>query len=181
MTSNVNVKWKFKVVITGPAAVGKTSIIQRFVHNKFSISYKLTIGVDFITKEVEYSEGEAARLTLWDIGGQERYRFLRESFYEQSNGALLVFDLSRAKTFSEIKEWLGELRNFTYKEIPFILVGNKSDLLPDLGDVLDREEARTYANQEGGIYLETSAKTGDNIESAFLKLTTNIIKIKSHF
>ncbi len=181
MNGIANVKWKFKIVIIGPGAVGKTSIIQRFVHNNFSISYKLTIGVDFMTTDVEYNKGELARLTIWDIGGQERYRFLRDSFFDQSNGALLVFDLTREKTFGEIKEWLEELRKYAFQEIPFILVGNKSDLLPDLGEVLDREEAKKFAEQEGGIYIETSAKTGDNIENAFLELTRVIIKTKPHF
>ncbi|MHA1688835.1 MAG: Rab family GTPase [Promethearchaeota archaeon] len=179
MKTSLNIKWKFKVVICGPAAVGKTSIIQRFVHNSFSISYKITIGVDFLTKDVEYRDGEFARLTIWDIGGQERYNFLRESFFEKSDGALLIFDLTREKTFIEIRNWLEELRKYTFDKIPFIFVGNKSDLLADLGVVLDNDDIKRFAKKEGAIYVETSAKTGENIELAFLELTKAIIKSKS--
>ncbi len=179
MKTSPTIKWKFKVVICGPGAVGKTSIIQRFVHNSFSISYKITIGVDFLTKDVEYKDGEAARLTIWDIGGQERYNFLRESFFEKSDGALLVFDLTREKTFKEIKNWLEQLRKYTFDAIPFVLVGNKSDLLTDLGVVLDNDEIKSFAKKEKAFYVETSAKKNQNIELAFLELTKAILKSKS--
>ena len=93
----------FKIVLIGPGAVGKTSLLQRFVHNKFSEGYSLTIGVDFLSKEVKVEPGESARLTIWDVGGQERFRFMRSRFYDGASGALLVFDLSRAQTYKEIK------------------------------------------------------------------------------
>ncbi|KKL99537.1 hypothetical protein LCGC14_1813380, partial [marine sediment metagenome] len=100
--------YTFKVLIIGPAAVGKSSLIRRFVEDKFSLQYKFTIGVDFMSKIVEYETGKSAKLTVWDIGGQERFKILRRNFYEGTNGALVVFDLSRAQTFTKMKEWLSD-------------------------------------------------------------------------
>ena len=102
----------FKVIIIGPGAVGKTSLLNRFVHNEFSLKYKLTIGVDFLTKIIEYEPGKNVKLHIWDIGGQEKFKFLHRSFYEGAFGSLVVFDLSRHQTFSSMKEWLSESHSF---------------------------------------------------------------------
>jgi len=159
----------FKIVLIGPGAVGKTSLIQRFVHNKFSEKYELTIGVDFLTKTVELDRG-VTRLSIWDIGGQERFKFMRNRFYSGAGGAILVFDLSRSQTYKDIKKWLKEFRQFAGNNIPFILIGNKADLVEDIGEVIKKSEAQKFAENERSIYIETSAKTGDNVEEAFIQL-----------
>ncbi|MFX1569496.1 MAG: GTP-binding protein [Promethearchaeota archaeon] len=161
----------FKVIIIGPGAVGKTSLLNRFVHNEFSLKYKLTIGVDFLTKVIEYEPGKTAKLHIWDIGGQEKFKFLHRSFYEGAFGALVVFDLSRHRTFSSMKEWLSEMRNIVINDIPSAIIGNKSDLIPEIGQIIDRKEVEEYAKKQDCLYVETSAKTGDNVEKAFLELT----------
>ncbi|MFW9989808.1 MAG: GTP-binding protein, partial [Candidatus Odinarchaeota archaeon] len=98
-------KYSFKVIIIGPGAVGKTSLLNRFVHNEFSLKYKLTIGVDFLTKTLEYEPEKFVKLHIWDIGGQEKFKFLHRSFYDGAFGALIVFDLARHQTFISMKEW----------------------------------------------------------------------------
>jgi small GTP-binding protein len=85
-------EYSFKVIVIGPAAVGKSSLIRRFVENEFSLQYKFTIGVDFLSKTIEYDQDKKARLTIWDIGGQDRFKSLRRNFYDGTNGALVVFD-----------------------------------------------------------------------------------------
>ena len=104
------IDYAFKVILIGPGAVGKTSLLQRFVHNKFLERYELTIGVDFLSKDVDVN-GINIRMTIWDIGGQERFKFMRNRFYDGANGALLVFDLTRSNTYTEIKKWLKEFQH----------------------------------------------------------------------
>ncbi len=166
----------FKVIIIGPGAVGKTSLLNRFVHNEFTLKYKLTIGVDFLTKTIEYVPEKFVKLHIWDIGGQEKFKFLHHSFYEGAFGALVVFDLSRHQTFSSMKEWLSEMRSLVIDDIPSVIIGNKSDLIPEIGQIIDRSEVEEYAKKEGCLYIETSAKSGDNVEKAFLELTHRMTK-----
>ena len=171
--------FKLKVLLTGAAAVGKTSLVQRFIKNRFAVNYKLTVGVDILTKDVEFKPGEVATLSIWDIGGQQRFEFIRSTFYKGAAGALLVFDLTREQTFIETKKWLTEIRQFSNENIPFVFIGNKLDLLEDVGEVIDREEARAFAEKEGSIYVETSAKTGINVDDAFTELTRRIVESRT--
>ncbi len=171
--------FKLKVLLTGAAAVGKTSLVQRFIKNRFAVNYKLTVGVDILTKDVEFKPGEVATLSIWDIGGQQRFEFIRSTFYKGAAGALLVFDLTREQTYIETRKWLTEIRQFSNQNIPFVFIGNKLDLLEDVGEVIDREEARAFAEKEGSIYVETSAKTGINVDEAFTELTRRIIESRT--
>jgi small GTP-binding protein len=171
--------FKLKVLLTGAAAVGKTSLVQRFIKNRFAANYKLTVGVDILTKDVEFRQGEIATLSIWDIGGQQRFEFIRSTFYKGAAGALLVFDLTREQTYTETRKWLTEIRQFAGENIPFVLIGNKVDLIEDVGVVIDRKEAEAFAKKEGSIYIETSAKTGVKVDNAFTELTRRIIDSRS--
>lgn len=172
--------YAFKVILIGPGAVGKTSLLHRFVENKFSFRYKLTIGADFLSKVIKGfpKSDTTCKLQIWDIGGQDRYKFLRASFFDGADGAMLVFDLTRWHTFEELNEWLTDLREFAGENVPFALIGNKADLLGEIGGDYDKEGAKLFAKEEKGFFIETSAKTGDNVEIAFKDLTQKIIKIK---
>lgn len=168
-------EFTFKVIIVGPSAVGKTSLLNRFVHNEFTLKYKLTIGVDFLTKTVEFQPSKLIKLHIWDIGGQERFKFLHRSFYDGAQGAMLVFDLSRQHTFTGMKSWVSEMRSIMKNDIPKVIIGNKTDLIPEIGQIIDKDEVEKYVKNEECLYIETSAKTGENVEKAFLELTHLII------
>jgi small GTP-binding protein len=167
--------FKLKILLVGAVKVGKRELIQRFIKNHFAADYKLTVGVDILTKDVEFRPGEIATLSIWDIGGQQRFEFIRSTFYKGAAGALLVFDLTQKQTYIEVRKWLNEILQFTGKNVPFVLIGNKIDMLSKVKTKIDRNEVRTFAEKNNSIYLETSTKTGENVEEAFSELTRRII------
>ncbi|MHA1793709.1 MAG: Rab family GTPase [Promethearchaeota archaeon] len=167
--------YKVKLLLCGPAAVGKTSLIKRFVKSSFQADYKLTIGVDILTKDVTLKSGEVATLSIWDIGGQKRFEFIRTTFYKGASGALLVFDLTRAETYTEVtQKWYSEIARYC-PDIPCVLIGNKADLLAQLGRVMDPALAQQWAANMNSIYIETSALEGQNVDDAFLEITERMV------
>ncbi|MGB5911675.1 MAG: GTP-binding protein, partial [Promethearchaeia archaeon] len=170
--------YKMKIILVGAAAVGKTSLIYRFVKNMFKPNYKITVGVDTSTKEVEFNPGEIATVSIWDIGGQQRFEFIRHTFYKGAAGGLILVDLTRKQTFEVAKQWLDEIRQYC-GNIPFIIIGSKIDLLKEFESIDFRKELETYAEKEGSVYIETSSKTGINVEPAFIELTKAIIESRN--
>jgi small GTP-binding protein len=168
--------FKIKVLLCGEGAVGKTSLIQRFVQAHFQANYKLTVGVDILTKDVSIGNPgneQIVTLSIWDIGGQARFEFIRSTFYKGAAGALIVFDLTRQGTFDPgVKKWLNEIRQFA-GDIPFLIIGNKADL-SEVREV-DATEVSQFAESIDSIYIETSAKTGQHVDESFIRLTENII------
>ncbi|MBD3227067.1 MAG: GTP-binding protein [Candidatus Lokiarchaeota archaeon] len=168
--------FKLKVLLCGDGAVGKTSLIHRFIQQRFQANYKLTVGVDILTKDVilnRQGEEKRASLSIWDIGGQQRFEFIRSTFYKGAAGALLIFDLTRYGTFNPgIKKWLAEIKQFA-GDIPFVIIGNKVDL-EEVREV-ERSEAELLAENNDSIYIETSAKTGKHVDESFIKLTEKIL------
>lgn len=159
------INFKYKVLLIGPAAVGKTSLLHRFVDGEFKGDYAATIGAQFLTKELEDSQ-----LNLWDIGGQPRFLDLRTTFYRGTQGALLVYDLTRKQTFEELNHWHFEMNATLAREVPFILIGNKLDLVKERRAV-SKDAAERFAKERNSIYIETSALSGENVEEAFIELT----------
>ena len=159
-----------KSVIIGDGGVGKTSLIIRHVDNKFDETYRPTLGFDISLKTVTVEGLDIdAELLVWDIGGQAIFKEIRESYLEGSHCCLLVFDLTRKETFDNIKNWLIELQRYA-GDIPFILAGNKSDL--DEVRKVTKEEIHEKAKIIGALdYYETSAKTGEQVEKVFSKLS----------
>ena len=170
--------YKLKVLLTGAETVSKTRLIHKFIKNRFQANYKLTVGVDILTKDVEFRQGEIATLSIWDIGDQQRFNFIRSTFYKGSAGALFVFDLTREKTYIELRKRFTEINKFL-GSIPFVLIGNRINLLKMIDKATIREEARNFARNEGGIYIETSPTNIDVIEEAVCKFTRKIIELRT--
>ncbi|MFX1511998.1 MAG: Rab family GTPase [Promethearchaeota archaeon] len=180
--STTKSKYILKILLVGEAAVGKTSLVQRFVHNQFKENYLLTVGMEPYTKIIELKEAnkDPIRLTLsiWDIAGQQRFQIYRNVFYKGAHGVFLVFDLTRPASLTKLtKEWLPDVHQMTSPDLPSILIGNKADLEDKImiDPEIDVDPVKKAANVSN--YIETSAKTGENVSEAFNALATEIVSV----
>jgi len=163
----------FKIVLVGESGVGKSNLLSRFTKNEFNLEQKATIGVEFAPKCIEH-EGKVIKAQIWDTAGQERFRAITSSYYKGAMGALLVFDISKRASFSNLDRWLNEVRAFTQPEISIILVGNKCDL--DYMREVPQEEAIKYAKDKNIPFFETSALDCTNVEKVFRELLVSIAR-----
>jgi len=152
-----------KITIIGEPAVGKTSLSRRFVTGSFEADYLSTIGVDVYRKDMKINETSIV-FQIWDLGGQDKYEAVRRNFYKGATGAIIVFDVLRSETFERLSYWIEEMQQ-TAGSIPFVLCGNKVDLK---GRKVTKKQAEEYAKKVGAPYYETSAKTGESVQPAFL-------------
>ncbi|MFW9874647.1 MAG: Rab family GTPase [Candidatus Thorarchaeota archaeon] len=165
-------KYVIKICLLGEAGVGKTSLVYRFIENKFRENYKQTLGVNLLKKDVDLPEYGGISAQIWDLGGQESFKSLRKLYLEGANGGLVIFDLTDRKSFDKLNEWIENFKN-ARGEQPLLLIGNKSDLKNQI-KIKDKESER-FANIHNMDLIITSAKTGQNVEEAFIKLTKRII------
>jgi len=156
-------KYNFKLLLIGDGAVGKTSLILKYVEDRFKHKYKPTLGVDLFIKQIRLSDCEA-KLTIWDIAGQERFKIIRKGFYEGASGVLLVYDVTRSETHESVPDWMQELYKYVGK-VPVIIIGNKVDLTGKRD--MPTRKAKEHAKTTGNGYIETSAKTGKNVSQSF--------------
>ncbi|MEE9409559.1 MAG: GTP-binding protein, partial [Candidatus Heimdallarchaeota archaeon] len=170
----------FKITLLGEGAVGKTSIRRTYLGESFKDGYMMTIGADFAVKKMALGSVEYT-LQIWDLAGQQRFSAVREVYYRGTAGALLIFDISRPETYEILTNWLHELiLNNKNRIVPIVLIGNKADLRESTPYSVPKEYAQEYADQLSewsGFYVpyvETSAKTGLNVENVFSILAENI-------
>ncbi|MFX0116532.1 MAG: GTP-binding protein [Candidatus Hodarchaeota archaeon] len=174
-----------KVCLLGDGAVGKTALRERYLGKGFSSNYIMTIGADFAVKPVTIRE-RPAKFQIWDLAGQPRFSSVRALYYRGSMGALLIFDVTRPDSFANQRDWINELWKSNGKgPIPLVILGNKSDLRGHSPDEISNEQALEFAEtlseetRSTGFetpYLETSAKTGQNVNEAFQMLGNSILK-----
>lgn len=159
---------KYKLVFLGEQGVGKTSVITRFMYDTFDNNYQATIGIDFLSKTM-YLEDRTVRLQLWDTAGQERFRSLIPSYIRDSSGAIVVYDISSRNSFEQTSKWIQDVRAERGQEVVIVLVGNKTDVADDKRQVA-LEEAEAKAKEFDVLFVETSAKNGENIKQLFRQL-----------
>ncbi len=160
----------FKIIIVGDGLVGKTAILTRFIENRFEEHYAMTRGVDFATKIIN-TKGYKVNLQVWDTGGQEIFSHIRPLFYKGAAASINVFDLANRESFENLPKWIEEVKK-KCGDIPFILVGNKSDLS---NRAMENKEINDFSKKMGMNYLETSAKTGSNVYDLFTKLSEMLL------
>ncbi|EHK46275.1 hypothetical protein ACHAPE_005718 [Trichoderma viride] len=158
---------KFKLVFLGEQSVGKTSLITRFMYDSFDNMYQATIGIDFLSKTM-YLEDRTVRLQLWDTAGQERFRSLIPSYIRDSSVAVVVYDISNAKSFQNTKKWIDDVRAERGNDVIIVLVGNKTDL-NDKREVTT-QQGEEEAKRQGLRFVETSAKLGHNVQNLFKRI-----------
>ncbi|MEM4293471.1 MAG: Rab family GTPase [Thermoplasmata archaeon] len=160
-----------KIALLGEGAVGKTALIQRFVYNTFNETYIQTIGARVSKKSVMIGEDEVI-LIIWDILGQRYHDELHKGHYSGTEGALFVFDLTRRETFEKLESWISSLENAVGK-IPAILLGNKADL-PQWQ--VSEKDVEKFALAYGMPWFLTSAKTGVNVNEAFVEIGKMLLR-----
>lgn len=164
-----------KLVLLGEAAVGKSSIVLRFVSNDFSENKEPTIGAAFLTQRVNIDD-HIVKFEIWDTAGQERFASLAPMYYRNAQAALVVYDVTKPQSFIKARHWVKELHEQASQDIIIALIGNKIDLLendPD-GRKVAKEEAEKLAEEKNLLFFETSAKTAVHINEVFLKIGETI-------
>ncbi len=163
-----------KIIFCGDFSVGKTSLIRRFVENRFEEDYISTIGVQLSKKTVLLSEKTKLNFIIWDIGGQRQFDLNRTRFYNGANAAFIVVDRTRPDNLKSIEKWYSELKKAIPITIPIVIVGNKSDLKDEI--VISEEEIKDVAKQFGFHFILTSALTGENVNDAFLYIAYRVVE-----
>lgn len=167
-----NFDYKCNIITLGDSTVGKTSLLFQFMGQKNPLKQVATVGIDYFTKDVNI-DGKIVRTKIWDTAGQERYRSITDNFFKNSNGVLLVYDISIRETFDNLKVWVQSINlKVPEKEVKKILIGNKVDLEREV----EYEEAKEFANSQGLEYFETSAKENLNIKESIEHLISKILE-----
>ena len=181
--------YRGKVILLGNPNVGKTSILARYVDGLFNDEYNQTIGANFLIKEIDLSrvihkldiknprlkediKDKGFKLYFWDLGGQHDKLFSNEYYFVQAVGAFVVYDVSNRESFDNIDFWISKLNELS-GEIPFIIIGNKIDKKDER--LVPLEEAKKKSDIYRVEYMETSAKSNENIDKAFESLSVQIL------
>lgn len=168
---NPEYDYLFKLLLIGDSGVGKSCLLLRFADDTYTESYISTIGVDFKIRTIEL-DGKTIKLQIWDTAGQERFRTITSSYYRGAHGIIIVYDCADQESFNNVKQWLLEIERYAGENVVKLLVGNKCDLTTK--KVVDYSTAKEYADQLGIPFLETSAKSSSNVETAFMTMASQI-------
>jgi small GTP-binding protein len=163
--------YNLKMIVLGDIAVGKTSVINRFISNTFSEDYKTSISCEFQKKELDIDGETGVSLQIWDTAGEERFMAVTKQYYNDSHGVMVIYDLTNKETFVKMNKWIKNVKDNAPKDIVIMVVGNKSDLIAEKANLGD--ELTPFKNEY--LYREVSAKNGNNVSLAFEELTHKIL------
>ncbi|TYH68990.1 hypothetical protein ES332_D05G026400v1 [Gossypium tomentosum] len=170
-TSNKNVQ--AKLVLLGDVGTGKTSLVLRFVKGQFSDFQESTIGAAFFTQVLSLNEA-TVKFDIWDTAGQERYHSLAPMYYRGAAAAIVVYDITNSESFERAKKWVQELQRRGNPNLIMFLVANKVDL--EEKRAVGNEEGEVYAKENGLTFMETSAKTAQNVSELFYEIAKRLAK-----
>jgi len=163
-------KYIIKLCLLGDGAVGKTSLVRRYVYDVFDDKYLMSFGTK-VSKKSLTIEGSELNLMIWDILGQKSHEALHAAYYRGAAGALAVCDFTRPETMRNLKSWVGSFRSVV-GQMPVIILGNKADLERRFTLV----ELEDFGKSVDCPVLETSAKTGQNVERAFSEIGPRLLE-----
>ena len=161
----------YKILIIGDSAVGKSSLLIQFSDQTFSDNYVSTIGVDFKIRSVTV-ENELIKLQIWDTAGQERFQSITANYYHGSQAIALVYDVTDRNSFDHLRKWISDVDRLAQKGVCKLIIGNKVDLADKRA--VSREEGQAFADSIGAPFLETSAKTAQNVQEMFISMAKAI-------
>ncbi|XP_012444620.1 ras-related protein RHN1 [Gossypium raimondii] len=170
-TSNKNVQ--AKLVLLGDVGTGKTSLVLRFVKGQFSDFQESTIGAAFFTQVLSLNEA-TVKFDIWDTAGQERYHSLAPMYYRGAAAAIVAYDITNSESFERAKKWVQELQRRGNPNLIMFLVANKVDL--EEKRAVGNEEGEVYAKENGLTFMETSAKTAQNVSELFYEIAKRLAK-----
>jgi len=165
-------QFQFKLVLLGESAVGKSSLVLRFVKDQFDDYRESTIGAAFLTQTVTLEDQTTVKFEIWDTAGQERYKSLAPMYYRNANCAIVVYDISQSASLEKARTWIRELQRQADPSIVIALCGNKADL--SARRQVSEEDAKKYADEEGLMWAETSAKTGAGVTEVFTAIAKKL-------
>lgn len=160
-----------KICILGDSGVGKSSLVQRFVHNTFTVGNESTIGASFLTKTIVVGE-KTIKFNIWDTAGQEKYRALAPMYYRGSQACVIVYDVTSVQSYKSVSVWIRELQSHAPSDVVIALAANKSDLVNRAA--VPVKEARALADSIGAVFIETSAKNSMNVNQLFVSMVPKL-------
>ncbi|XP_065652605.1 ras-related protein Rab-22A [Hydra vulgaris] len=169
---------EIKLCLLGDSGVGKSSLVLRFVTDRFDIQSTATIGASFMSKTITFGEN-SYKYQIWDTAGQEKYKSLAPMYYRGAAAAIVVYDLTVENTFKSVKTWVRELRELGPPGLVIAIAGNKSDL-KDQREV-SFEAGESYASEIGAVFAEVSALTSQNVAYIFQEITKKLPEESSQY
>jgi small GTP-binding protein len=170
----------WKIVLVGDGAVGKTSLRKQYLGLGFETDYLSTMGADFALHDTAIEDTQI-RWQIWDLAGQPVFKDVVKAYYTKIFGGVLVYDVTRRQTFSNVEKWLNDMWSNSGREenVPVVLLANKIDLREEGAETVSTEEGQKLADSLGVFFIETSAKSGEGVDAAFEKLGKDILKFTS--
>ena len=165
----------YKILLLGDDSIGKTCFFLRYSDGIFDQTHMATIGLDYRLKSIKLKNGKSIKLQIWDTAGQDRFRAITKNYYKGSHGIILIYDVTSRRTFESIRNWVSQIREEATEKVTIYLVANKIDM--DEDRKVKKEEGEKLAKELGLPFMETSAKSGINVDKIFDDLVERIYKI----